>query len=173
MFVDYNPWDTGTRRAGPDAEELAALVRRPGRRRGVPGHAQGGRSDLLAGLDAVRPGVAVEGESTLPLARIGRPPDELGAVVRRLGVPGVLRAKWYERRHQLHHVRRWHRDHRDELQSAWLNGIGVMVWEVVFSSWVGWNAADAGWLRRMAAVQREHADLLSGGDLDTAGRPGG
>ena len=26
VFVDYNPWDTGTRRSGDDATELAALV---------------------------------------------------------------------------------------------------------------------------------------------------
>ena len=39
-----------------------------------------------------------------------------------------------------------------------------MVWEVVFLlSLVGLNAADAGWLRRMAAVQREQADMLSEG----------
>ena len=30
VFVDYNPWDTGTRRGGPDAAELAAVIRRLG-----------------------------------------------------------------------------------------------------------------------------------------------
>ena len=163
VFVDYNPWDTGTRRAGPDTEELAALVRDLDVDGVFLDTLKEGGSELLARLDAARLGVAVEGESTLPLARLADHPLSWAQWFADSAVPGVMRAKWYEPRHQLHHVRRWHRDHRDELQSAWLNGIGVMVWEVVFSSWVGWNAADAGWLRRMAAAQREHADLLSGG----------
>ncbi len=91
-----------------------------------------GGPDLLARLDAARLGVAVEGESTLPLARLADHPLSWAQWFADSEVPGVIRAKWYEPRHQLHHVRRWHRDHRDELQSAWLNGIGVMVWEVVF-----------------------------------------
>ena len=160
VFLDYNPWDTGTRRAGPDAEELAAVVRDLDADGVFLDTLKEGGAELLARLDAVRAGVAVEGESTLPLARLTDHPLSWAQWFADSDVPG---AKWYERRHQMHHVRRWHRDHRAELQSAWLNGIGVMVWEVVFSSWVGWNAADAAWLRRMAPVQRSHADLLSTG----------
>jgi hypothetical protein len=163
VFLDYNPWDTGTRRAGSDADELAAVVRDLDADGVFLDTLKEGGSELLTRLDAARAGVAVEGESTLPLARLTDHPLSWAQWFADSEVPGVVRAKWYERRHLLHHVRRWHRDHRAELQSAWLNGIGVMVWEVVFSSWVGWNAADAGWLRRMAAAQREHADLLSGG----------
>jgi sulfatase-modifying factor enzyme 1 len=163
VFVDYNPWDTGTRRGGSDAEELSAVVRDLDADGVFLDTLKEGGAGLLSRLEAVRPGVAVEGESTLPLARLADHPLSWAQWFADSAVPGVVRAKWYEPRHQLHHVRRWHRDHRAELQSAWLNGIGVMVWEVVFSAWVGWNAADAGWLRRMAAVQRAHADLLSTG----------
>ena len=164
VFADYNPWDTGTRRTGSDADELAAVVRDLDVDGVFLDTLKEGGSELLTRLDAARRGVAVEGESTLPLARLADHPLSWAQWFADSAVPGVVRAKWYEPRHQLHHVRRWHRDHRAELQSAWLNGIGVMVWEVVFSAWVGWNEADAGWLRRMAAAQREHADLLSGGD---------
>ena len=62
-----------------------------------------------------------------------------------------------------HHIRRWHRDHSGELISAWLNGVGVMVWEVVFGAWVGWNDRDAATLRRMLPVQRRlHRWLVDG-----------
>jgi hypothetical protein len=62
-----------------------------------------------------------------------------------------------------HHIRRWHRDHSGELVSAWLNGVGIMVWEVVFGAWVGWNARDAATLRRMLPVQRRlHRWLVEG-----------
>jgi hypothetical protein len=62
-----------------------------------------------------------------------------------------------------HHIRRWHRDHAAELRSAWLNGVGIMVWEVVFGAWVGWNDRDAATLRRMLPVQRGfHRWLVDG-----------
>ena len=53
-----------------------------------------------------------------------------------------MRARWFERRHMLHHTRRWNRDHSDELQSSWMNGAGMLVWDAVFGSWVGWNERD-------------------------------
>ena len=64
----------------------------------------------------------------------------------------------------LHHTRRWNRDHLEELHSAWLNGVGMLVWENVFGAWVGWNDRDKALLRAMLPVQRRHADLLTTGD---------
>ena len=64
----------------------------------------------------------------------------------------------------LHHTRRWNRDHSDELRSAWLNGVGMLVWENVFGSWVGWSERDRALLKAMTAVQRRHADLLTHGE---------
>jgi hypothetical protein len=77
--------------------------------------------------------------------------------------PGVLRAHWFERRHMMHHTRRWNRDHSAELQSAWVNGCGVLVWDDVFGVWVGWNARDRATLRAMRPVQRAFADVLRDG----------
>ena len=67
--------------------------------------------------------------------------------------------------------RRWHRDHAEELQSAWLNGIGVMVWEVVFGVWVGWSDRDAQTLRRMSRTQRALHRPVRRRRLDPSGRP--
>jgi hypothetical protein len=78
-------------------------------------------------------------------------------------VPGVLRARWFEQRHMLHHTRRWHRDRGPELRSAWLNGVGMLVWEVVFGSWVGWSARDRSMLRTMVAIERAFTRHLSAG----------
>jgi hypothetical protein len=71
FFLDYNPWDTHTRRearADPvvTAELIAAL------------DADGvfldtldrGASEWRAALDAVRPGVVLESELALPLASV-------------------------------------------------------------------------------------------------------
>ena len=166
VFIDYNPWDTGTRREEVDDAEAVAEVVRTLEADGVfldtMKHALPG---LRAAIDGARPGVAFEGESTLPLERIADHHLSWAQWFADSATPGVLRARWFERRHMLHHTRRWNRDHSGELQSAWLNGAGMLVWESVFGSWVGWNARDRSLLRAMVAVQRRYADLLSNGEL--------
>ena len=158
VFVDYNPWDTGTRREPvADADALAATVRDLG--------ADGVFLDTLkegaAGLRAaLGPGVALESESRVPLARISDHAMSWGQWFADSPVPGVLRARWFERSHMVHHTRRWHRSHLEELQSAWLNGAGVMVWDAVFGVWVGWSARDRDLLKAMREVWREHQDMF-------------
>ncbi|ROT32482.1 SUMF1/EgtB/PvdO family nonheme iron enzyme [Micromonospora sp. HM5-17] len=161
VFVDYNPWDVGTRRATrPDAEEVAALVGWLGVDGVFLDTLKEGAEELRKTLDAVRPGLVLEGESRVPLARIADHAMSWAQWFADSPVPGVLRAKWFERRHMLHHTRRWHRSHLDELHSAWLNGVGVLVWESVFGVWVGWNDRDRALLRAMRRVQRERAAWL-------------
>ncbi len=160
VFVDYNPWDGGSRRAGKDADELARLVADLDVDGVFLDTLKEGGDALLGSLSAARKGVAVEGESALPLDRLVDHPLSWAQWFADSAVPGVVRSHFYERRHMMHHVRRWHRDHSEELQSAWLNGIGVMVWEVVFGAWVGWTDRDAQLLRRMVAAQRALAHLF-------------
>lgn len=164
VFVDYNPWDVGTRRSGDDAAELAALVADFEIDGVFLDTLKEGGGSLLSSLDAARPGVAAEGESTVALPRVVDPPLSWAQWFADSPVPGVVRSHFYERRHQMHHVRRWHRDHAEELQSAWFNGIGIMVWEVVFGAWVGWTDRDAQLLRRMVRAQRALSHLLVEGE---------
>ncbi len=148
VFLDYNPWDTGTRRAaGSDADELAALVTETGADGVFLDTLKQGDPVLLERLARLDPPPVLEGESRLPLARV---PDHALSWAQWFAdseVPGVLRARWFEQRHMMHHTRRWNRDHGVELQSAWLNGAGMLVWDVVFGAWVGWNPRDAASLR--------------------------
>lgn len=163
VFVDYNPWDTGTRRAGDDATELAATVRRLGADGIFLDTLRKADPEMVAALDGARPGIGLEGESKLATERIADHTLSWAQWFADSEVPGVLRAHWFERRHMQHHIRRWHRDHSEELRSAWLNGVGVMVWEVVFGVWVGWNERDSATLRRMLPVQRGlHRWLVDG-----------
>jgi len=163
VFVDYNPWDTGTRRSRDDATELAALVAELEVDGVFLDTLKEGGDALLERLGSARPGVAVEGESTVSLPRLVDHPLSWAQWFADSTTPGLVRSHWFERRHQMHHVRRWHRDHSEELQSAWLNGIGVMVWEVVFGVWVGWSDRDAQMVRRMATAQRALHHLLVDG----------
>ncbi|GAB3157834.1 hypothetical protein GCM10027258_67590 [Amycolatopsis stemonae] len=164
VFVDYNPWDVGTRRGEDDLTELAALVQDLQADGVFLDTLKKAEPDFVERLEAARPGIVLEGESKLPVERIEDHAASWAQFFADSPVPGVLRAHWYERRHMQHHVRRWHRDHSEELQSAWLNGVGVMVWEVVFGVWVGWSPRDAATVRRMVTVQRAAADLLLDGE---------
>jgi hypothetical protein len=165
VFVDYNPWDVGTRREPVgDAVAVAELVRWLDADGVFLDTMKEAPVELRAAVDEARPGVAFEGESTLPLARIADHHLSWAQWFADSDVPGVIRAKWFEQRHMLHHTRRWNRDHSDELHSSWLNGTGMLIWENVFGSWVGWNARDRSVLRAMLPVQRAHAPLLAGGD---------
>lgn len=84
VFVDYNPWDTGTRRGGDDAEELAAVIRRLGADGVFLDTLKKANPELVAALDAARPGIGLEGESKLATERIADHTLSWAAVVRRL-----------------------------------------------------------------------------------------
>src|SRR5208337_4367564 len=45
---------------------------------------------------------------------------------------------------------------------AWMNGAGMMVWEIVFGSQVPWNPHDRSLLRSMLPIQRRFTRLFSG-----------
>ena len=161
VFLDYNPWDTGTRREPvSDADAVAEIVRWLG----ADGVFLDTMKEAMPGLLAAVPDVALEGEGTLLLPRIRDHHLSWAQWFADSAVPGVIRARLFEQRHMLHHTRRWNRDHTEELRSAWLNGVGVLVWENVFGSWVGWNERDRATLRWMTALQRRHVDLLTFGE---------
>ena len=108
------------------------------------------------------PGVVLESEIALPLERVA---DHHLSWAQWFGdseVPGVLRNKWFERRHLQHQIKRWDRDHSGELHTAWMNGSGMMIWENVFGTWVGWNARDRSILRALLPIQRRFADVFTG-----------
>ncbi len=163
VFVDYNPWDIGTRREGvSDVEALAELVRSVEADGIFLDTLRQGSGKLRASLDAVRRGVALESELELPLAGVHDHHMSWAQWFRDSHAPGVLRNKWLERRHLQHQIHRWNRDHTGELHSAWMNGSGMMVWENVFGSWVGWCERDRSILRAMLPIQRRYADLFAG-----------
>lgn len=61
-----------------------------------------------------------------------------------------------------HRIKRWQYDHTPELHTAWMNGVGMIVWENVFGSLVLWSERDKSILRSMVGIQRRYANLFSG-----------
>lgn len=163
VFLDYNPWDVGTRReAVPDGQalrEVADLLGADGVFLDTLKHAD---EEFLGWMGGARP-LALEGESRAPTERLVDHVLSWAQWFADSTAPGVMRARLVERRHLLHSVRRWHRSHAEELQSSWMNGVGVLVWDAVFGVWVGWNERDRSTLRGMNRVQRAAHDVLEKG----------
>lgn len=163
VYINYNPWDKGTHRE--DKSDLDMLVEMVSALDvdGIFLDTMGeGSSGFRSKLDAVRRGVVLEGEGTPPIERVKDHHASWAQWFTDCEVPGVLRLKWFERRHMQHQIRRWNFDHTEELHTAWMNGSGMMVWENVFGSWVAWNNRDRSLLRAMLPIQRRFTALFSG-----------
>ena len=156
VYLSYYPWETGS---GAEAiDTVIGLVKKLGVDGVFLDSSKEASGALRAALDAIDPSLTLEGESKVPLPKVAAQAMSWAQWFADSDTPGVLRTKWLERRHELHHVRRWNRDHLDELHSAWLNGTGVLVWEVVFGVWVGWNVRDKATLKAISGVYRSHAN---------------
>lgn len=163
VFIDYNPWDTGTRREGrADVEMLVEMVKAIDADGIFLDTLHEGMQELRGRLDAVRPGVVLESELTLPIERIGDHHMSRAQWFADSEVPGVLWNKWFERRHMMHQIQRWNGDHTGELHMAWMNGSGMLVWENVFGTWVGWSPRDKSILRSILPIQRRYVTLFCG-----------
>jgi formylglycine-generating enzyme required for sulfatase activity len=163
VFVDYNPWDRGTRREGREDVDLVATLVGEMEADGIfLDTLSQGAENFRRKLDAVRRGVVLESEETVPLEVVYSHHMSWAQWYFDGQVPGILRNKWFERRHMQHQIHRWNRDHINELQMAWMNGSGMMIWENVFGSWVGWSRSDRSILRSMLPIQRRYSSLFAG-----------
>lgn len=165
VLLDYNPWDSETRREGVEDEEaLARLVSET--------DADGLFLDTLAEagprlrllLDSSRPGAVFQSEMEAPLEAVASHNMSWLQWPRELETPQLFRNKWFEQRHMQYLVRRWHRDHREELHAAWLGGVGIVVWDNVFGVPMPWSPEDRLLLLRTHAVQKELADFFTTGE---------
>jgi hypothetical protein len=164
VLMPFNPWDEGTRREPrPDIEAFLDLI----------GHieADGLYLDTLSQLGPVSDDIAreleqivVESERSLPLKRVEDHQMSWGQGFEDSVAPGVLRNKWFERRHMVHMVDRWATDHTAEIHTAWMNGAGIVVWENVFGAWRGWSGRDKSLLRSMLPIQRRFSQHFVHGD---------
>ena len=81
-------------------------------------------------------------------------------------VPMVDRFKWLETRHMVNVCDRWNKNHTDNLQFAFFNGIGFESWENVWGIWNGISPRDAEATRRVATIERAVARFLVSPDWE-------
>jgi hypothetical protein len=162
VFIDYNPWDKGTKRElKPDIDLLLDMLRSidaDGIFLDTMKDAPGFREKL----DSVKEGIVLEGEIALPLEHIQTHHMSWAQWFTDSQVPGVYRNKWFERHHMQHAIARWSSDKTPQLQTAWMNGSGILIWENVFGQWLGWCERDKSIYRAMYSIQHFFPALFSG-----------
>jgi formylglycine-generating enzyme required for sulfatase activity len=161
VFFPTMPWDQGTRDEGlPFAEAAARLM--------ADLHADGINGDTFTGIpfsfreasDATRHPVVLEPEVAMESDEMVRWNIQSWGYWGYNFIPTVSRYKWLEPRHMVNICRRWARDHTDDLQHAFFNGVGFESWENIWGIWNGLTPRDAEALRRMSTVERQFAEFL-------------
>lgn len=162
VFIDYNPWDTGTRREPKsDIEVLIDIVSEMDAD-GIFLDTMKDAPDFREKLDAVKPGIVLEGEIALPVEHIRTHHMSWAQGFADSKAPGLYRNKWFEPLHMQHAIDRWSADKTAQLHTAWMNGSGMLIWENVFGQWLGWSERDKSIYRTMQSIQHQFSDLFSG-----------
>jgi iron(II)-dependent oxidoreductase len=161
VFFPSMPWDQGTTPPGvsfaiADAQLMAEI------------HADGINGDTFSGIplsfreasDATAHPVVLEPENAMESDEMLRWNIQSWGYWGYNFTPTVSRYKWMEPRHMVNICRRWARDHTDDLQHAFFNGVGFESWENIWGIWNGITPRDAEALRRISGIERAYADLL-------------
>jgi len=162
VFINYNPWDTGTRRENISDLDLLIEMLKSTDSDGIFLDTMKNAPDFRERLDSIRPGIVMEGEIALPLEHVQTHHMSWAQWFRDSTAPGVYRNKWFERCHMQHAIARWDADKSPQLQTAWMNGSGMLIWENIFGQWLGWHERDKSTYRVMSSIQRHFSDLFSG-----------
>lgn len=166
VLLPYLPWDRSTRNDGSThAQSLAACVQAVGADGVYLDTMDKATPELHAALDHLPGGMVYDSEGSTPLDELAHQQNSWGQWFKDSDVPGVIKNKWIEPRHMVRIVERWDRDHSDEIAMAWMNGAGIVVWENVFGTWVGWNELDKSLVRGALPVQRHFKELFTGANL--------
>jgi iron(II)-dependent oxidoreductase len=165
VFLPTMPWDHGTRDDGlSDCEAIVRLAVEVGAD-GINGDTYGSVPRIYAEVAerlghplVLQPEVSTTVEEALRwnLQSWGKPSAEI--------IPAVSKLKWLEPRHTVSVENRWSRDRTDDLHYIFFNGIGYVAWENVWGIWNGLTARDGAALRRIAAIERRFAHLITSAD---------
>ncbi|TYZ57790.1 hypothetical protein PybrP1_003249 [[Pythium] brassicae (nom. inval.)] len=164
VLLPYNPWDTATRDEpgrersvrmySADAATLTQLLAATG--------ADGFNGDTMYGVPkafyncSAGPLVAAP-EGGVPTAYLSHNPMSWGYLLGYAHFPPVARAKFLEPRHMVQVCARWSQNRVVELQAAFFNGAGFVLWENVWGIWHAMTAREDAAAKRALAVLRQFA----------------
>jgi len=157
-FVAYNPWDTGTRREGKRDEVALAEIVQAIDADGVYLDTLGETSPTMRhALDNVKPGVVIGTELHPPQEQLSLCSTSWAQWLQDPIPPGMPHLKWIEPRHMQQQIRRWDTGHTGEIETAFFNGAGMVVWENVFSAHNPWDPESRALWKRAVPILRAFA----------------
>ena len=183
VFINYNPWDIGTRRelgapsytdkrgyrgrfhdtnapAVADAEALGEAIGADGVFLDTMASDDQG---FRAPMERANPNVVFNPEAVPPL-------DALSSIAgswlqRKTAVPpDLLTIRWVEPRFSFRAIDRNAHEHSDIIQKAFFHGCGQVVWENIFGWWNPWLGEDRALLRRCVRLLRQFSDAFQDRD---------
>jgi formylglycine-generating enzyme required for sulfatase activity len=158
VFIDYNPWDRGTRREGrPDEEVLAELVADIEADGIFLDTMSASSTSLRQTIDKARPGVVLAPEGHPSIEQLSMLSASWAQWLHDPRPPGLLHLKWIEPRHMQHQIRRWDHTHQAEIEAAFFNGSGMLIWENIFGTHNPWPSGDRRMWRRAVGILRHFA----------------
>lgn len=167
VIIPYNPWDTGTqpevgmedavRMYNADIATLNELISVIG--------ADGFNGDTMYGVptsffNCSQP-IAATPEGGVPTAFLGNNPMSWGYFYGYARFPPVARAKFLEPRHMVQVCARWSLDRLAEVQTAFFNGAGYVVWENVWGIWNSMTNRESEATRRAFNILRKFDFAIS------------
>jgi formylglycine-generating enzyme required for sulfatase activity len=165
-FLNYNPWDVGTRREQkPDPDTLADFLRSTGADGVFLDTIEATEQVLLSTLHAVRSDIAVCPELIPPLPDL-RTVSGSWQQFAHPSPPLVLAHRWLDPRFCLRYIDRYAKSHREGVAVSFLHGNGHVVWENVFGWWNPWSIEDRLFLKRVVALQRAYEQFFADPDWE-------
>lgn len=157
VLVPWLPWDTGTRREGvADEAALAALVRALDVDGIFLDTLTGATRKLRIAVDEARAGVALAPELRPSIEQLGWCNASWAQWAHDPTPPGMPLHKWIEPRHMQHFTRRWDACRADEIETAFFNGSGLLLWENIFGAYNPFSAEDALLWSRCISILRAY-----------------
>ncbi|OHB57519.1 MAG: hypothetical protein A2Y12_16045 [Planctomycetes bacterium GWF2_42_9] len=143
VFINYNPWDIGTRRENKnDYQALAGIVYEIKADGVFLDTLSAADKDLRNELDKVWPGIALVSEGHLDFPQLNFCSGSWAQWLDEPQEPGILKLKCVQPTHIQYQIRRWDIDRSDEIATAFFNASGMLIWENVFGTYNPWNITD-------------------------------
>ncbi|CAH0489651.1 unnamed protein product [Peronospora farinosa] len=169
VIIPYNPWDVGTRDE-PGREDMVRMYKADIATLNeiIPQlQADGFNGDTMYGVpksfyNCSKPLVASP-EGGVPTAYLSHNPISWGYFYGYSNFPPVARAKFLDSRHMVQICARWSLDRTAELQTAFFNGAGYVVWENVWGIWNAMTEREDETAKRMFAILRKFGHIVSTG----------
>jgi formylglycine-generating enzyme required for sulfatase activity len=162
VLFPYNPWDIGTRREPESDPQAYAKILKYVDADGINGDVTLGLGEHWRTIfDKAKKGIVIEPELDFDNKYLEY--DQMGwAYWEYPFIPSISKLKWIEPSHMIHISDRWARDHTNNLQYAFFNGVGFVAWENIWSIYNEMTPRASETVKRIVKIERYFYKLLTG-----------